>query len=174
MAQPTANSESQLTSLIVLGAMRSIGGFPFEHPLELMKITAQANPKHTSWQIISAIVKEKGIFGFSDTILTNFPRRVLREAVRWPIIGYTHEQLIKKFPDTFTKEGTNAKIVTGISVALFDSLIILPLEQLMAYRVKERECYTTFFKKRFNQEGISSLYRGVGVNLLRQGILWRP
>lgn len=167
-----ANNEPQFSSLIFLGVMRCIAGFPFEHPLELMKITAQANPKHTSWQIIRGIVKERGVFGFSDTLLTNFPRRVLREAVRWPVIGYTHEQLIRKFPETFTREGTNAKVVTGIFVALFDSLVILPLEQLMAYRVKERERYTTFFKKRFNQDGISSLYRGVRVNLFRQGVVW--
>jgi hypothetical protein len=166
------NTESQLSGLIFLGALRSIAGFPFEHPLELMKIKAQADPKHTSWQIMNGIVKERGVFGFSDTILTNFPRRILREAIRWPVIGYTHEQLIRKFPEKFTREGTNAKVVTGISVALFDSLVVLPLEQLMAYRVKERERYATFFEKRFKREGMSSLYRGVPVNLFRQGVVW--
>lgn len=171
MTQPV-NSESQLSRLIFVGAIRSAAGFPFEHPLELMKITAQANPKHSSWQVINSIVKEKGVLGFSNTILTNFPRRVLREAVRWPVIGYTHEQLITRFPETFTREGTNAKVVTGVSVAMFDSLVILPLEQLIAYRVKERERYATFFKERFAQDGIASLYRGMSINLIRQGVVW--
>ncbi|MFI0435959.1 MAG: MC/SLC25 family protein [Parachlamydiaceae bacterium] len=171
MSQPIHN-QPPLSSLIFLGGMRSIAGFPFEHPLELMKITAQANPKDTSWQIIHNIVKEKGGVGFFDTCLTNFPRRLLREAVRWPVIGYTHELLMREFPETFTRESTNAKVVTGISVALFDSLLILPLEQLMAYRVKERERYLTFFQKKFTQDGISSLYRGLGVNVFRQGVVW--
>lgn len=161
-----------MQNLVFLGAMRSTAGFVLEHPLELVKITAQAQPKDSSWEVTKKIVKEKGIFGLSNTVLTNFPRRLLREVVRWPVIGYTHEKLIKQFPNTFTREGTNSKLVTGLSVALFDSLVILPLEQLMAYRVKEKERYSSFFKKRFIQEGMPSLYRGFGINLIRQGVVW--
>lgn len=172
VAQPI-NNEPPLSRLIFLGVLRSACGFPLEHPLELIKVTAQAHPKYSIRQVINTIVKEKGVFlGFSNTILTNFPRRVLREAVRWPVIGYTHEQLITNFPGTFTREGTNAKVVTVLSVAAFDSLIKVPLEQLIAYRVKEKERYATFFKKRFAKDGICSLYQGVGVNLFRQGIVW--
>jgi Mitochondrial carrier protein. len=137
-----------------------------------MKVLAQANPHYSSRQVISQIVKERGLFGFSNTALANLPRRVLKESLRWPMISCTHELLVKQFPKTFTRETIYSKIATGVSVALFDTLIILPLDQLIAYRVKEQERYTAFFQKRFVQEGVSSLYQGVRVNLVRQIVMW--
>ena len=139
-------TQPDLSSLIFLGALRSAAGFPLEHPLELMKVAAQAAPKQSTSEIVRSIVKESGISGFANTVMTNFPRRILREAVRWPVIGHTHSKLITKFPETFTKEGTNAKMVTGVSVAVFDSLVILPLEQLIAFRVKENKVTAHFLK----------------------------
>ncbi len=165
-------NHSSASQFIYLGALRSIAGFPFEHPLELMKVTAQAAPMLSNRQVLASIVKERGILGFTNTVLTNFPQRVLRESVRWPVINYMHEQLITRFPKTLTKEGTGSKVLTGLSVVTFDSLVILSIEQLIAYRVKEKARYTAFFHSRFSQEGISSLYRGIQVNFLRQSVVW--
>lgn len=171
----SVNNDQPLSHLIFLGALRSASGFPFEHPLELMKVEAQSTPKLSNREVINSIVGNKGLKGFggfTNTVLTNFPRRILRESVRWPVIGFTHEQLITRFPHTFTKEGTNSKVVTGVSVAMFDSLIILPIERLIAYRVKEKKSYSEFFRKIFAQDGIGSLYRGVKVNLIYRGVVW--
>lgn len=161
-----------LFSLITIGARRSSAGFLFEHPLELLKLSAQANPNNSTIQVINRIITNEGFFGFTKTILTNFPRRILREAVRWPVIGFTHEHLVMRYPEIFTRNGIASKIFTGFSVAFFECAIILPIEQLMAYRVKEGEKYSTFFKSRFIKEGASSLYKGVLINLIRQGMLW--
>lgn len=155
-----------------MGALRSTAGFPFEHPLELLKLTSQANPTATTAQLVRDIVRKEGLLGFSKTTLTNFPRRVLREAVRWPVIGYTHEEIVNRFPRTFTREGTASKLLTGASIALFETAVILPLEQLMAFRVREGKNYSSFFKTRFSTEGVSSLYRGLSINLIRQSLLW--
>lgn len=165
-------NDKNFPQLIFLGILRSSVGFPLEHPLELMKITSQANPKLSSIGVIETIMKDRGIYGFSNTIMTNFPRRLMKEVVRWPMIGYTHEKLINGFPGMFTRDGTNSKFVTGICVAGFDSLFISPIEQLMAYRIKEKEKYTNFFKDRFSKDGIPSLYRGAQVNFIRQGVIW--
>lgn len=170
MVQPTQNDST--FHLILLGMTRCVAGFPFEHPLQLWKISAHANPKLSSWQAVNNIVKEKGFFGFTNTMLMNFPRRVLKESVRWPAIAYSHERLILNFPNTFTRDGTKSKVATGISVAIFDSLFILPFEQLMAFRIKEQERYTNFLKKRFAKDGIWSFYQGLGANLIRQGVVW--
>jgi len=167
MTQPM-NQENQLPHLVFLGALRSAAGFPFEHPLELMKIEAQKHPQYSSGQVIDSIIKERGILGFSNTILPNFPRRILREAVRWPVIAYANEQLRKKFPGSFTKEGTADKVATGIALAIFNASIVLPFENLIAYRVKEQKSYASFFKER----GIRSLHRGFAVDLVYQSVLW--
>ncbi|MEC7839072.1 MAG: MC/SLC25 family protein [Chlamydiota bacterium] len=164
--------ENHLLPLIWMGAIRSTTAFPFEHPLELVKLTCQATPTTPTFQVVKNIFKNEGMLGFSKTILTNFPRRVLKEAVRWPVIGYTHQQITKLFPNTFPAEGTASKLFTGASVALFDSAIILPLEQLMAFKVKERKKYPDFFKNKLSTDRAPSLYRGLKINLIRQSVLW--
>jgi hypothetical protein len=170
MAQPV-NGESQL-SLVLLGILRSLAGFPVEHSLELIKISAQARPEYSYRQIITEIVQDKGIFGFTNTSSINFSRRILKEVVRWPIISLTHKQLINRFPQTFTKEGTNSKVATGVFVALFNTLVIVPLDQLMVFRIAERERYFKFIERRFSQDGISSFYKGGVLDFSRQLMIW--
>lgn len=168
----SASEQPRLTNMIFLGMMRSLCGFPFEHPLELIKTTAQANPHFTLSQVIRSIVQERGLFGFSNTILASLPRRVLREAFRWPMLGYTHDVLVTRYPKVFTREGTSSKVVTGICVALFECIVIHPLDQLIIYRVSQKVAYGEFFRTRFSKSGVTSLYQGVSVNLLRQGLMW--
>jgi hypothetical protein len=43
---------------------------------------------------------------------------------------------------------------------------------LIAYRVKEDKSYSAFFRDRFARDGVRSLYRGVHINMLRQGVIW--
>ncbi|HAB99105.1 MAG TPA: hypothetical protein DCE71_04715 [Parachlamydiales bacterium] len=165
-------TEHTTSNLVISAAARSSCLFLIDHPLDVLKFTWQKFPNHTGAQVIGKIVQERGLFGFSDTMLANFPRRIGKEIARWLGIAYTHEQLIGTFPETFTREAVKTKIATGISTAALDCFIILPLEQLMAYRVKEQKGYSAFFQKRFVQDGIPSLYRGLSVNLLRQTLMW--
>lgn len=170
MTQPIQNK--QPINPIALGAMRALIGFPVEHPMDMIKIASQGAPNLSSWKVCSEIYKSRGFRGFTEGALANFPRRVLKDSVRWPVIQYTHNKLIQSFPSIFTKEGTSSKVCAGLGVALFDSLVMLPFEQLMTYKIKENESYSTFFQKRFSKDGICSLYRGVGVNLAYRCTVW--
>lgn len=165
-------NDPSLSHLIMMGGLRSVAIFPFEHPLELWKISTQATPEFSSLKVVINIYKEKGFLGFTNTSLSNFPKRFTKEAIRWPVIGYTHKLLVEKCPEVFSKEGTNAKVVTGISVAIFSSVFILPFERLIAHRVKQKQPYLTLFTERSTKEGIFSLYRGFRVNLFREAVIW--
>lgn len=171
MSQPIPR-DLNISSLIISATVRSSSLFLIDHPLDVMKYTAQKFPQHSAAQIIREIVKEKGLLGFSDAMLTNFPRRITKEVARWTGIAYTHEQLIGTFPETFTREAIKTKVATGIFTAALDCFVLLPFEQLMVHQIKERKGYSLFFKKRFAQEGIPSLYRGLSVNLVRQMLTW--
>ncbi len=160
--------EQDLSRMMILSSVRCMAGFPIEHSLELFKTTAQANPLLPIAKTILQITKEKGIFGFTNTLLTNLPRRVLREVVRWPIIGYARTTLSQDFPHYFPKNGLAVDFLACSSGVFFDCAFILPLEQLIAYRVKENERYASFFKNRQIHEIIRNLYCGVGMNLVRQ------
>lgn len=166
----TATSTSSLPA--ILGLKRALMGFPAEHFLELVKISAQGNPYTRTSKIVSSIYQEKGVLGFTNTGLTNLPRRVLRETARWPVIDYTHRKLIHTYPHLFTQDGVSSKIATAAGVVFFDTAVLLPLEQLMSYRIKEKQPYRTFYKDRFAKDGIFSLYKSYKVNILRQGIVW--
>jgi hypothetical protein len=165
------NNES-IFSLILLGIKRSSLGFVLEHPLELTKFLSQINPSLSTRQVIKNHVQSKGLFGFTDAIMVNFPRRALKESVRWPVMAFTHNHLVKKFPKVFTKEDNKSKIITAIFIASFNTLVLLPFEQLMAWRLKTEECYTSYLKKTVTENGLLSLYPAARINLIHQGILW--
>lgn len=172
MNSSSDSSASFFSQPAVLGIFRGLIGFPFEHPFEFVKFSAQANPGLSSKEVAFRIFRQHGLLGFTNTLLTNFPRKVIRESARWTIIHHAHYYLTDKYPCYFVREGVASKIVTGASVALFDSCLLLPFDQLIAYRVKENERYRTFYKNRFKRDGVLSLYRGFRVNLMRQGAAW--
>jgi hypothetical protein len=170
MVQPV-NNES-IASLILLGIKRSSLGFVLEHPLELTKIVSQINPSLSTIQIIKKIFQNKGIAGFTDAILVNFPKRALKESVRWPVMALTNDYLVQQLPNYFTKEGNSAKIISALFVALFNTSVILPFEQLMTWRLKTNAKYSTFFLKTVKNQGLSALYPAARISLVHQGILW--
>lgn len=171
MTEHTSNAPSA-AYLMGWGILRCSLIFPFEHPLELLKNEAQKSPKISSWAVAKGIKKEGGWKGFTHTALANFPRRLAKETLRWPAVGLTHGTLVHHFPTVFTKEGINTKFATGLSVAAFDSLFILPFDQLISFCIKEKEGYVDFFKKRFTKYGVRSLYNGCTANFIRQSMMW--
>lgn len=168
----TSTLSSFFSQPAVLGIIRGLAGFPIEHPLEVAKVSAQAQPLSTSKEVISRIYYQRGVLGFANTFLPNFPRKVIRESARWMIIDFSHRILTDSFPSSFAKNEISIKILTGTSLAFFDSCFLLPFEQLIAYRIKENEPYRTFYQNRIKKEGIGTLYRGFQANLMRQGVAW--
>ncbi len=171
MSQPLL-SECNASNLVMSATARSSCLFLIDHPLDVLRLTSQKFPSHTTAKVVNTIVKERGLLGFSDTMLANFPRRIGKEVTRWIGLAYTHEQLVKTFPETFTREAIQTKIATAFAAAGLDSFVILPLEQLMAFQISNHKGYKIFFQKTFAREGVPSLYRGLSVNLFRQSLMW--
>lgn len=155
-----------------LGFFRASLMFPLEHFVDMTKVSAQKSPHLSSWKVIGDIYREKALRGFLEGARVNFPRRVLRDTVRWPVVGYSYHLLTKNFPEVFPEKSTVSSVFSGIAAAAFDSLVLGPLELLMAYRIKENKQYTEFFQKKILQQGISSLYRGAGLNLAYRSSVW--
>ena len=156
---------SYLDNPFALGLCRATLMFPLEHFVDMTKLASQKSSQFSSWKVISDIYKERGFRGFIEGALPNYPRRAVRDTLRWPVIGYSYNLLTSKFPETFPEKSTTSFVFSGLAAAGFDSLVLGPLEQLMAYRIKEKTSYIKFFQKRVLQEGVVSLYRGVSVNL---------
>lgn len=155
-----------------LGLARCLAGFPFEHPLELAKLSAQSQPHLSSARVITKIYQETGFAGFTNTMVANFPKRSLRELVRWPFIEKVHHHFTSTYPTTFPHEGLSSKILTGLLLALFDSTMLLPIEQFIVQRIETKQQYRQFALQilRNNEYGI--LYSGFRINLIRQGVVW--
>ena len=164
--------ENPYYRMMALGACRSIFGYPFDTCLGAIKFAAQANPDNSSFSIIQQIARKKGLPGFFNLGLVSFNKRFLKECVRWPVITKIHFELNNRFPQTFSSDGLAKKLVTAVCVAAFDVGIIVPVDQLLAYRAKEEQPYRRFFKTRYSQIGIRSLYRGAGLHLLNQAMAW--
>lgn len=172
VSEAQAVRKSYLDNPLALGLFRASLMFPVEHFVDMTKVASQKSPELSSWKVIKDVYDKKGFRGFMDGALVNYPRRVLRDTVRWPIIGYSYNALISKFPEVFPEKSTTSFVFSGLAVALFDSCVLGPLELLMSYKVKESGGYKKFFRDRFFKEGIPSLYRGVGVNLTYRGAVW--
>lgn len=164
--------KSYLDNPFALGFLRASLMFPLDHVIDMTKLTAQKSPELSSWKVIGDIYKNNGLKGFANGALPNFPRRVLRDSVRWPVVGYSYHFLTSRFPETFPEKSTTASVFSGLAAATFDALVLGPFELLMSYKIKEGTGYTTFFQKRFSQDGLSSLYRGASFHLFYRSITW--
>ncbi len=166
MTQPT--HKKHLDNPIVLGLVRATSLFPIEHFVDMTKTSAQKFTHLTSLQVITSIYKTKGLSGFADGAIPNFPRRMARDSIRWPVVGYTYHVLTSNFPNTFPEKSTTSSVFSGIAAASFDALVLGPLENLMAFKIKEGSRYPVFFQR----NRISSLYQGALVNLFYRATVW--
>lgn len=146
--------------------------FPLEHTLELIKGSAQANPQLSSWKIIRQIYEKNGLKGFANTASITYPKRLLRETSRVFVIGNSHDYFIHRYPHIFKRNEINIKFVSVVMSTLFKASFIVPLEQLISFKIKEKKPYSEFFRERFAQDGISSLYKGWRVDLINQLAIW--
>jgi hypothetical protein len=168
---PQAN-RNFLDSPSTIYITRAVLAFPVEHFVDMAKTAAQKSSHQASWKVISDIYKREGFRGFTAGALPNFPRRVFRDAIRWPVIGYAYHVLTDNFPQTFPEKSTVSAVFSGLAAAHFDALVLGPLELLMSHQINKKEGYIKFFQERFSQEGIRCLYQGAGVNLAYRCTVW--
>lgn len=168
----TVNNQKQsFFDVLYLTISRCFFVFWLEHPLEFVKGVCQSRPNDTTIKVVKSVYSDAGFKGFYNTCGTNFPRRLIKESFRWPLIHWTHKHLISRYPKYFQVESVNSKIATATVVALFNSVFVLPIERLMNYRIKENKRYRDFFKV-VKEQGVVSFHQGFKVNMIREISVW--
>jgi hypothetical protein len=160
----------------VIIAMPKVGiTFVSGHPFDLVKTIMQANPSiRSGWILSKDIMKEKGIKGFYTGGIPNLTRSILKEAYRTPLRGGLYYSYSRIFPDM---NRSSKAIITGLSMAITDTMIICPLERIKVWimtNYKDNRSITTFFTNR-NEKSIPlfrDLFKGSTVSILRSAASW--
>ena len=159
-----------------VGILRGIVGFPIEQPLESIKTQWQANPslKH-EWEVSKNIYGRKGMMGFYAGSLPNFTRMFLKNIYRYPLmitLPHFFEQRLVGADNRKT-----SKMLTGFSIALFESFVTCPIERAKVYFMTEETAQRGGTKRLLAERGASSglareLFRGFTPLLTRQTVAW--
>lgn len=170
---------SQLVISAVIGVSRTIGGLPLEHPLDTIRTRWQANPAYSqnALQVAREIYKSKGFLGFYSGAIPNTTRRAIKQTYRWPMMlffpnFYRDHVLLDSIQKNYPRL---PKILTGLSIANFEILVINPLERLKVWLMTspKRISLLEFFRQRVNSsEIVRELYRGTSAVFYRQNVSW--
>jgi hypothetical protein len=170
---------SQLLVSAAIGASRTIGGLPLEHPLDTIRTRWQANPARSgnALEVAREIYKSKGFLGFYSGAIPNTTRRAVKQTYRWPMMlffpnFYRNHVLSDRIQQRYPRL---PKILTGLSIANFEILVINPLERLKVWLMTSpnRISLLEFFRQRVNYRDITrELYRGTSAVFYRQNVSW--
>ncbi|MBJ7450139.1 MAG: hypothetical protein JHC93_07280, partial [Parachlamydiales bacterium] len=149
---------ADIENVMALGALRGIAGFPLEHPFDVLKLRAHSSPLISTYSVAKNLFQEHNIKGLYLGGYTHFAKLVVKESFRWPVVALSMKFWKRLLPE-YENNHIIPKLASSVTIALFKSSVLLPVERLMVARVNE-EGYRAFFKNRFSKEGISSLYKG--------------
>lgn len=166
---------SKIYDSMLISMPRVIITFTAGHPFELVKTRMQANPYIHSGVLLSKdIFQQTGIKGFYTGGLPNFSRAILKEAYRAPLRGGINYAFGQALPNS--DKGTRAAL-TGISMAIADTIIICPLERIKVWLMTNQstdKSFAKFFTNRSanNMPVYQDLFKGVTVSFTRSGVSW--
>ena len=158
---------------------RTIGGLPLEHPLDTIRTRWQANPSNSrsALQVAREIYTSKGFAGFYSGAIPNTIRRAVKQTYRWPMMlffpnFYRDHVLSNRIQKQYPRL---PKILTGLSIANFEIVVINPLERLKVWLMTSptRISLLEFFRQRADFRDIfRELYRGTSSVFYRQNVSW--
>lgn len=161
-------------SIALQGAVRCFIGFPLEHPLRIGIIANQLDPAQTSYVTVKKMLHERGLFGIYKGSLANLGKSGLKDAYRWQCLSIFHQFWARVIPKKASFGGLSEKIATGATLAATDTIVVLPLEALLAWKIKYGK-YSDFFTKRIKGEGFLSVYSGasgLSATFSRHMVMW--
>jgi hypothetical protein len=172
-----ADRTSQLLISAIVGVSRTFGGLPIEHPLDTIRTRWQANPTKSSNSLSVAreIYRSKGLIGFHSGALPNTTRRAIKQTYRWPMMlffpsVYREHILSKPMQQKYPRL---PKILTGLSIANFEIIVINPLERLKVWLMTSPTWISIFeFFKQAKNNITRELYRGASAVFWRQNVSW--
>ncbi|CAD8118367.1 unnamed protein product [Paramecium sonneborni] len=147
----------------LIGAFRVAVTLPLEHVLDRIKTYKQSRQEITYLQSFKEIKGARGYIGLYDGFYPNFLRSMLKQYYRWPMMIF-----IPSFLKKIINDQSLNKILTGISIAIFESCIITPFERLKILKMTNLTVGFGYLKYiTFDQ-----IYVGFGILTTRQIVSW--
>ena len=120
----------------LIGCLRTICGFPLEHPCEAVKTQWQAKAYlKNEVEIVREIYNIKGWSGFYVGSAPNLARCLVRNCYKYPLLV----GLPRFYEEKLSISGASLKLLTGFSLALGESIISCPLERAKVYFMTTKE-----------------------------------
>ena len=119
------------------------------------------------------IYSTKGMKGFYAGAIPNMTRCLLKNTYRYPLMVGLPSFYNSHLPQTIRDSKEVLRLLTGCSIAFFESTITCPIERLKVYfmTTSEKFSYAEFFRQnkgRLAQE----LFRGFTPLFMRQSMAW--
>lgn len=161
----------------LVGALRGGICLIVEHPLESIKTQWQDNSSvKSSKEIVKNIYNQKGLIGFYRGFIPNFFRVTSKHFYRWPLMIFFPRFYEKNLSEnTQTKYPGLVKILTGLSIANLEILILCPLDRIKIFLMTTQPSNTPKLKKFYcvhKNNLIYELYRGIEPSFWRYNVSW--
>ncbi len=162
-------------STVLIGALRTLVGFPFEHPFDSVKTQWQANPgAKNELDIIMQIYRTKGIKGIYAGGLANITRGIIKNAYRFPALIAFPKLYTSILPEKMTKNAKLIRGLTALSIALSEVFLLNPFERLkvMSMTKKSQNLGYRNFMREIKRSWVHELGRGMMPYFFRQAVTW--
>jgi hypothetical protein len=157
----------------VIGVSRSCICLVLEHPFESIKTQWQTKVEIKGMkEIVKSIINEKGLIGFYRGFIPNLIRVSIKQTYRWPMMLYFPHLYKKNLP--YKSEGF-VKILTGLTIANIEVLIICPLDRLKIYFMthdKVKKHIFAYFISTHRGNFLKELFVGLGPSYWRSNASW--
>lgn len=163
----------------LIGALRGGLCLFIEHPLESIKTQWQDNSSVKSTkEIVKNIYTQKGLIGFYRGFLPNFIRVTSKHFYRWPLMLFFPRYYDKHLPTNIHNllPGLN-KILTGLSIANLEILILCPLDRLKIFFMTSKflgsnSSKINYFYNSHKKNLFAELFRGIEPTFWRSNVSW--
>jgi hypothetical protein len=159
-----------------MGSLRTVGGFPLEHPFDFVKTKHQAQMNLGSgihlneFQIMREVYHSEGFRGFYSGFIANTARAALKNTYRYPMMIFFPDFYAWLIPDKYYR-----KLATGITIASLECFAITPMQRLKNYEMTRNHSqynwggYRKFlFSSAHGGESLlTELYRGFYACMIR-------
>ena len=118
-----------------IGVGRVVAGFPFEHPIDAIKVQWQSQPKFKNeYRIIQHIWQTKGLVkGFYAGSLPNLTRLIMRNTYKYPLLVGLPKFYKNMSPSGVNLSESRLKMLSGVTLSLIESIITCPIERTKVF-----------------------------------------
>ena len=156
-----------LLTMAIAGSLRAVLSLPLEHPFEYLKTRKQNQPHIAVRTLLLADIRNYGFLQLYRGVSVNAVKEAVRYFYRFPSM-VTLPVLVE---NRFALSYTQANVVSGFFLALFEACVLCPLERLKVWLITSPA--HTSLRSFFNQTELThQLYKGLTPVAVRQVTSW--